>query len=104
EAEQIAHGVSGVVDVNNALTTSAAIRDEILAAIQSDERTQGQEIDAAFQQGIVTLTGVVTSPETRQAAEELAAQHPHVIAVVNDLKTEPEPAGEGVQPVPVWEE
>ena len=104
EAEQIAHGVSGVVDVDNALTTSAAIRDEILAAIQSDERTQGQEIDAAFQQGIVTLTGVVTSPETRQAAEELAAQHPHVIAVVNDLKTEPEPAGEGVQPVPVREE
>ncbi|NKQ35381.1 MAG: BON domain-containing protein [Chloroflexi bacterium] len=104
EAEKIARGVSGVVDVDNTLTTSVAIQTEILAAIQADERTKGQEIDVAFQQGIATLTGVVTSPEARQAAEELAAQHPHVIAVVNDLEMQPETIGEKIVAVPMREQ
>ncbi len=104
EAEKIARGVSGVVDVDNALTTSAAIRDEILAAIQADERTQAQEIDVAFQQGIATLTGVVTSPEARRAAEEIAAQYPHVIAVVNDLEVQPKIIGEEMVAVPLQEQ
>lgn len=104
EAEQIARGVSGVVDVDNALTTSVAIQTEILSAIQADDRTQGQEIDAAFQQGIATLTGVVTSPEARQAAEELAAQHPHVIAVINDLEVQPKIIGEEMVAVPLQEQ
>jgi osmotically-inducible protein OsmY len=104
EAEQIARGVSGVVDVDNALTTSVAIQTEILAAIQADGRTKGQEIDVAFQQGIATLTGSVASPEARQAAEEITAQHPHVIAVVNDLEVQPKIIGEEMAAVPLQEQ
>ena len=104
EAEKITRGVSGVVDVDNALTTSSAIQDEILAALQAEKRTQGQNIDVAFQQGIATLTGEVTSLEARRAAEEIAAQQPHVIAVINNLEVQPETIGEEMVAVPMQEQ
>lgn len=100
EAEEIARSIDGVIEVDNTLTTSTAIESAILAALQKDKRTQGEKIDVAFQQGIATLTGRVTQPDARQAAEEIAGQQPNVTAVINEIVYQPETAGDNIVAAP----
>ena len=88
EAEEIARSVRGVVEVKNLLRTGTGIEEEIQEAIQEDTRTEGEAIDVAFHQGVVTLSGHVSRSASRQAAQEIAAQNEHVAAVVNELEVE----------------
>jgi osmotically-inducible protein OsmY len=68
---------------NPTLDVVKQIYDQLL----NDPRTRGAVIDVSFNQGMVTLTGVVKALAVREAAEEIARQQPGVISVVNELKS-----------------
>ena len=89
-AEAIACSVEGVLDVENMLDSYAAIVARVTAALTSDPRTDVAVIGVVNEQGLVTLKGQVDSPEVKEAAEEIAAQQPGVISVVNALEVKPD--------------
>ncbi len=63
---------------------------DIVARVQSalleDARTGKSGIEVVEHDGVITLTGVVDSEETREAAEEIAGQQEGVLEVINDLE------------------
>ena len=63
----------------------SSVRERVIQALQDDPRTQ-EGIDVVNEQGLITLTGTVNSPEMRQAADEIARRQDGVITVINDLK------------------
>jgi len=89
-AEAIASSVDGVLNVENSLHTDAAIVASVTGALASDPRTDLAVIGILNEQGLVTLKGQVDSPEIKEAAEEIAAQQPGVISVVNALEVKPD--------------
>lgn len=64
---------------------TSSLNERVVQALQNDPRTCEGMIDAANQQGVITLTGHVSSQEMREAADEIARQQPGVITVINDL-------------------
>jgi osmotically-inducible protein OsmY len=50
-----------------------------------DTRVKGHDIDVDTQKGVVTLTGSVSSPELKQAAEEIARDTEGTVRVINRL-------------------
>jgi osmotically-inducible protein OsmY len=89
-AEATARSVEGVLDVENALAADTAIAAQVTAALATDPRTELAVIEVINTQGIVTLKGQVDSPEVREAAEEIAAQQPGAISVINALEVKPD--------------
>ncbi len=89
-AEAIARSIQGVVGVENAITTDTGVVARVTAALLEDPRTRLAVIDVASDHGVVTLSGKVSSPEIRQAAEEIARRQRGVVAVINELEVEPD--------------
>jgi hypothetical protein len=86
-AKQIA-AIPGVRRVHNLLYTDEQIADLISAALALDERTTWEQIRVAVDDGQVTLQGLVSSPEARAAAAEIAWHAPMVRRVQNALIVE----------------
>lgn len=63
-----------------------SITERVLAALKDDPRTQDAMVEVAFNQGVVTLAGVVKTAEARDAAEEISRQQAGVVTVINELK------------------
>jgi osmotically-inducible protein OsmY len=61
------------------------VLEEVEGALMNDQRTRDAVIEVDNHNGIVTLSGVVRSPEIAAAAEEVASQQNGVIKVVNLL-------------------
>jgi osmotically-inducible protein OsmY len=89
-AEAIVRSVEGVIEVDNQLDTDVAIQTRVVYALLSDPRTVVSIIRVTTEQGVVTLKGNVDDAEVRDAAEEVAAQQPGVISVVNELDIAPD--------------
>ncbi|RLP93352.1 BON domain-containing protein [Micromonospora sp. BL4] len=67
---------------------SEDVRVEALVAqrLSIDSTTRRQQISVSVQNRVVILAGVVSDPETRQAAAELAWEVPGVFDVCNSLR------------------
>ena len=89
-AEAIARSIEGVVDVEDSLETDIAIQTRVLNALLTDPRTSVSVIEVLNNSGIVTLKGQVDTAEIRAAAEEIAANQPGVLSVVNALEVKPD--------------
>jgi hyperosmotically inducible periplasmic protein len=90
-AEQVARGVGGVTEVHNKvaiwLTVSADdVAERITDAIGDDALLGIDTVSVAVDDNDVTLSGVVTSPEHRDAAMEAAAGAPGVVHVHDALQ------------------
>ncbi len=57
----------------------------VMKALLNDPRTKQAVIEVSGRGGTVTLSGTVSSPTTRQIAEEITRQQEGVITVVNSL-------------------
>lgn len=63
-----------------------ALNDRLLKALAASPQTSEAAIEVINENGFITLTGEVDTPETRQAVREIVANEPGVISVVNNLK------------------
>jgi osmotically-inducible protein OsmY len=72
------------------VVTGNKLEEQVLKALQQDERTQGQQIEVVDSEGVVTLAGVVSSREARAAAGQIAEGQDGVEEVINDLRVEEE--------------
>jgi osmotically-inducible protein OsmY len=61
---------------------------QVLDAIQSDERTVDAPIDVIDNNGMITLTGWVRSNEDRDAATAIAESTPGVMSVITDIEVD----------------
>jgi len=59
--------------------------EQIAAALSNDTRTKAAVIEILDRNGIITLLGEVETDEVRRAAEQIARNHPGVVAVMNEL-------------------
>lgn len=86
EADAIARGVPGIVDVHNALTPDTALTARITAALADDPVTALAPIEVISLLGVVTLQGRVPTPAIRERAEQIARSIPGVRTVINALE------------------
>jgi len=92
DADARARGVAGIVGVDNALTTDTALTGRITAALTDDSATALVPIEVISLLGVVTLQGVVPTPEVRERVERLVRQVSGVRTVINELEVRrPEP-------------
>ena len=63
-----------------------SVTDRVMGAITSEPLLKDAKIDAAFERGVVTLTGTVKTEDARQTAEQIARQQQGVVMVVNELR------------------
>jgi osmotically-inducible protein OsmY len=82
-AERAARGVRGALRVTNRIVTDGEIELAVAAALERDERTRGHRLFVHVQRGVVSVSGEVSSPETRAAVEAAAGSVPGVRAVLN---------------------
>lgn len=66
------------------------LREEVLQELRWDTRVGWADIDAAVENGAVTLTGVVTSYAKKVAAQEAAHRVTGVLDVANDIEVRTE--------------
>lgn len=71
---------------------------QIYDQFQQDPRIQEADIGVGYNQGILILTGTVSSAEIAQAAEEIVCNHPGVSSVINKIKIEQPPSLPDDQP------
>lgn len=69
--------------------TDAEVREAILHELQIDHRVDGADVNVSVDDGIITLTGDVSSWGQRQAAQECAYRVRGVLDVANDLRVRP---------------
>lgn len=67
-------------------TSDILTRVKIKAILIGDPELSLQDITVDVNSGVAVLTGEVETPEQGQAAEELAAEVPNVLAVRNELE------------------
>ena len=67
------------------LSPNTQIADRVKEALRNDPRTKQEIIDLAFNQGTLSMRGVVKSEEIRRAAEEIARADPDVINVQSEI-------------------
>jgi hypothetical protein len=82
-------------------TTDAALNTAVNSRITSDGALANEPIQAAVQNGVVTLNGTVSSEAARSLAANDAAQVTGVRTVVNDLTVAPQQAAAVVPPTPL---
>lgn len=94
-AENIASDVDGVVGVNNAITVvptedvvDRAVAEDIRAALRRKTAVNEDNVDVRVQDGVVTLSGTVSTWNARNAAYEAASNTLGVIEVVDNLVVE----------------
>jgi len=68
------------------IINQSSLSERVLQALQNDPRTREEIIDVTSEQGLITLTGTVSSQKMRQAADEISRRQAGVITVINDLK------------------
>jgi len=98
EAVKLARGTSGVRSVRNEITVGettaeqrvddAALATEIKGRITADPDLNPFNIDVDVNQGVVSLSGTVTSEASRSKAAEIARGVSGVVRVENQLKVE----------------
>ena len=70
---------------------TGAIENKVKAALAKDSRTSGSTFEVSCdEQGVVTITGDVETPEASDAVTEIAAAVPGVTRVLNRCRV-PEP-------------
>ena len=102
-ADAIARSTPGVIDVENALSADTALFARVTAALAADPRTELIPIEVIADRGVITLKGVVPSPEIKRVAETIARSVPGVVTVLNELavrRPEAEPAVVPIVPPP----
>jgi osmotically-inducible protein OsmY len=62
------------------------LNERLLKALAASPHTNEAVIEVVNENGLITLIGEVNSPETRQAVEQVVANEPDVITVINNLK------------------
>jgi osmotically-inducible protein OsmY/uncharacterized protein YrrD len=85
-AEVAASSIAGVLRVVNQIVTDGELVAAVEQALARDPLIRAQRIAVQSEHGVVYLSGHVTRPDLRAAAEEIAAHVPHVRAVVNELQ------------------
>ena len=85
-ADRAARSVAGVLAIENQLVADDEVAIAVAQALARDERTRRPRILVSAKHGVVVLNGRTDTPETRLAAEEVAATVPSVRAVVNYLQ------------------
>ncbi len=94
-AAQLAAKVNGVTKVENNLVVDTDLEVLVAQALAADPRTQvlfpGVLVGVVF--GVAYLKGEAPSAQVKQAAAEVAAKVPGVVAVSNDLSTPPDLKG-----------
>jgi osmotically-inducible protein OsmY len=88
--EAIVRSVDGVIEVDNELDMDVAIQTRVIHTLLSDPRTIVSIVRVTAEQGVVTLEGNVDGTEIRDVAEEIVAQQPGVVSVVNALEVVPD--------------
>ena len=92
DADARARGVAGIVGVDNALTPDTALTGRVTAALADDPATALVPIEVISLLGVVTLQGVVPTPEVKEQAERIVRRIPGVRTVINELEVRrPEP-------------
>ncbi|HKP53951.1 MAG TPA: BON domain-containing protein [Chloroflexia bacterium] len=99
-AGQIAGAVPGVRSVVNDIQPDSIVRARVEAALAHDPMTALASIDVIARSGVITLLGRVTSPEVKEAAEQIARSTAGVAAVLNELEVRP-PPDDVPAPIPV---
>lgn len=95
-AEDQLMGIRGIAQVRNELVTDTDLAAAVAAALARDPRTQRQHIGVYPTLGDVRLGGVVSTPDARSAATQVAEAVPGVARVENELIVR---AGADVVPV-----
>ena len=70
------------------MLASTNITDHIVEALKNNPQTKDAAIDVVFNQGIVTLTGMVKSEMVREAAENVVKTQSGIISVINELNVQ----------------
>ena len=98
EAANIAQNTIGVRDVENNLVvvppeerTDVEIRLDVVSSLQSDVRVDASDIEVIVDDGLVTLTGTVSSWDAWEAAYAIALQTDGVVEVESNLDVETAP-------------
>jgi osmotically-inducible protein OsmY len=73
--------------------SDSEIQRAVLLELQWDTRLREAEVGVEVDRAIVTLSGIVTSSEKRQAAQEAAHRVAGVLDVANDLEVKPPGSG-----------
>lgn len=68
------------------LSPETELASQITSTLISDPRIQSTAVEAINDRGVITLTGLVENQKSRQIAESIAAHHPNVVSVVNNLR------------------
>lgn len=101
EAEELARDTPGVLDVNNRIellgpdervrpVSDRWITTKIFSKIAADPQLNPLNLDIDTSDGVVTLSGLVKSPENRAEAEKLARDTYGVRDVINELRVRQE--------------
>jgi hypothetical protein len=67
------------------MTDDSALAALIAEALMNDPDTEDAVIEVINERGMITLKGQVDDPDTKQTAEEIAAEYPGVVSVTNAL-------------------
>lgn len=62
------------------------LREKVQAALEDDPRTADATINILNENGVIRLSGMVSKPETSQAAESIAENVEGVASVVNEIQ------------------
>lgn len=62
------------------------LNNRLLKALAASPQTKDAVIELINENGLITLSGEVDTPETRQAIRQIVANEPGVISVFNNLK------------------
>ena len=81
--------IEGLAEIHNELVADTDLAAAVSSALARDPRTAGQHIGVYPRLGEVRLRGAVRTPESRQAAMEIAQAVPMVRSVVNELHVNP---------------
>lgn len=84
-AEDQLVGIEGIAALHNELINDTDLAAAVAAALAHDPRTQRQHIGVYPTLGVVRLAGVVSTPEARSAATQVAEAVPGVARVENEL-------------------
>ena len=85
-AENAARRIQGVLDVENWLVVDEDLKIAATRALAQIPDSSGQGISVNAQNGFITLSGNVSSVESRMAAEERAGSVPQIRGVLNTLR------------------
>lgn len=78
--------VKGVMEIVNQLDSDDELMRDVAGALGTLEQTYGTKFFTGAQNGVITLSGEVSSTLERELAEKYAAAQPHVRGVINYIR------------------